>query len=278
MKYKLVCIDMDGTLLDDKHNVSEENKKALREATDLGVKIAITTGRLFASAKYYSDLIGIKAPIIASNGAYIREKDKEEVIYKSTLSKEDALIIADIVKKYDLRTCYNTYNTVIHDQELKSDHAYKIMNKNLLEENKVKFDLVDDFKALVDLDKYDNQLLKAICIEEVDKEKLQKAKEEFIKLDRFEVVSSWDNNFEIMKKETSKGNAAKELAKVLGIDKEQVICIGDSENDLSMIKYAGLGIAMGNALDLLKEEADYVTDTNLNSGVAKAINKFILNK
>lgn len=278
MKYKLVCIDMDGTLLDKEHNISEDNKNALKEANDLGVKIALTTGRLFVSAKYYSDFIGIKAPIIASNGAYIREKDSEDVIYQSSLTREEALIIADIIKKYNIRTCYNTYNTVIHDIELKSDHAYKIMNKNISKENRVKFDLVEDFKTCLLSNKYDNQLLKAICIEEVDKEKLLKAKEEFIKLDRFEVVSSWDNNFEIMKKNTNKGNAVCKLAEILGIRREEVICIGDSENDLSMIKYAGLGIAMGNAIDLLKEEASYITDSNINSGVAKAINKFILNK
>ena len=86
MAIKLICIDMDGTLLDNNHNISKENKKALLEATKKGIVVAITTGRLFASAKYYSDLIGINAPIISSNGAYIKEKDSSKVIYESTLS------------------------------------------------------------------------------------------------------------------------------------------------------------------------------------------------
>ena len=75
---------------------------------------------------------------------------------------------------------------------------------------------------------------------------------------------------------TSKGEAVKRLAEILKIRPEEVICMGDSENDLSMIKYAGLGIAMGNAIDLVKENSDYITDTNENSGVGKAIEKFIL--
>lgn len=75
---------------------------------------------------------------------------------------------------------------------------------------------------------------------------------------------------------SSKGNAVKKLAENFGLSPENVICIGDSENDLSMLRYAGLGVAMGNGLDIVKEEADFITDTNLNSGVAKVIEKFVL--
>ena len=92
------------------------------------------------------------------------------------------------------------------------------------------------------------------------------------------MVSSWNNNFEIMNKGASKGHAVQVLANYYDIDKESIICIGDSENDLPMIKYAGLGIAMGNAPDYVKNQADYVTDTNSEHGVAKAIEKFILNE
>lgn len=273
MKYKLICIDMDGTLLDDKHEVSQENKEVLKEAVNKGIKVAITTGRLFTSAKYYSDIIGIKAPIIASNGAYIREKDSDKAIYQSTLTTKEAEEIIDTIGKYNLRVCYNTSDTVIHKEELKSDHAYKIMNKKLPEKDRVKFDMVEDFKKV--FPKYEGNILKAICIEENDKEKLNKAKNELLSLNKYEVVSSWDNNFEVMKKNTNKGSAVKALSEILGINREEIICIGDSENDLSMINYAGLGIAMGNAMEIVKDAADYVTDTNINSGVAKALRKFI---
>ena len=75
----------------------------------------------------------------------------------------------------------------------------------------------------------------------------------------------------------SKGNAVAYLADMLSVAQEEIMCIGDSENDLSMINYAGIGVAMGNGLDMVKEAADFVTDTNDNSGVAKAINHFVLN-
>ena len=90
------------------------------------------------------------------------------------------------------------------------------------------------------------------------------------------MVSSRFDNFEVMNKGVSKGNAVKILADYYGINSEQVICIGDSENDLSMIKFAGLGVAMGNGSQVVKEAAQYITDSNNCDGVAKVIEKFVL--
>ncbi len=276
MAIKLICIDMDGTLLDNDHNVSNENKQALIEARDKGIVIAITTGRLFTSAKYYSDLIGINAPIISSNGAYIREKDSSKVIYESALSLDECLEIYDISRKYSFETYFNTHNTAISSTEFKEDHAYAITNKLLKEEDKIKFKVAPDLKDI--LRELEGDVLKSISINKSSEndDELLEAKNEFINLNKYEVVSSGLHNFEVMKKGTSKGNAVKQLAEILGITRDEIMCIGDSENDLSMIKFAGIGVCMGNGLDLLKEEADYITDTNINSGVAKAIRKFAL--
>ena len=85
MDYKLICIDMDGTLLNDEKIISENNLRAIKLASEKGVRIAVCTGRIFTSADFFSDLLGVKSPVIASNGAYIREKDRDEVVYKATL-------------------------------------------------------------------------------------------------------------------------------------------------------------------------------------------------
>lgn len=274
MKYKLICLDMDGTLLSSPSIISEENRNAVLQAYNKGIKIAITTGRLFTSAKYYADLIGIKVPIVASNGAYVREKDREEVIYKSSLNEDQLERIYEVIKKYDLLTYFNTHDTLISEIVVGENHGYKVNNKELPEERRIKFDEGTDFKEA--FKRHEGEILKAICVEEVDIDRLMKAKAELRQYKDLEVVSSWTNNFEVMNAGTSKGNAVKSLAEMLDIKQEEIICIGDSENDLSMIRYAGLGIAMGNAPDEIKKEADYVTDTNVNSGVAKAIEKFVL--
>ncbi len=109
MSYKLICIDMDGTLLNNKHEISERNKEAIRKATERGVKVAVTTGRLFASAKYYAGLLGVKTPIISCNGAFIREKDEDKVIYESVLNEDQLDRIYDVIKNMIL-----TWPILIH--------------------------------------------------------------------------------------------------------------------------------------------------------------------
>ena len=149
-------------------------------------------------------------------------------------------------------------------------------NKLASKEDQIKIDVSNDLTNV--LKDYEGDVLKAIAIDTTRKnrDEMQKAKNEFIDLNKYEVVSSSLYNFEVMKKDTSKGNAVKHLAKMLNISRDEIMCIGDSENDLSMIRYAGIGVAMGNGLDILKNEADFVTDTNVNSGVSKAIKKFAL--
>ncbi|MGL5066576.1 MAG: Cof-type HAD-IIB family hydrolase [Sarcina sp.] len=275
MKYKLIAIDMDGTLLSNKHEVPEYNKEMIKKATEKGVKIAITTGRLFASARKYSEIIGVDSPIISSNGGYIREQNSEDVIYESNISKEQFDKVMSIIKKYNFKVYMNTSDTVISEDMVPKDHAYKLVNNELDDAWKIKFVEGRDFDEVYK--EYSNDILKFICIEEgTDQTELMKAKAELASFEDLEVVSSWVNNFEVMPAGTSKGSAVQRLAEILGIKREEVICIGDSENDLSMIKYAGLGVAMGNAIDIIKENADYITDTNSNCGVGKMIAKFVL--
>lgn len=271
MKYKLICIDMDGTLLNNNHEVTDENKAAIKKASAMGIKVAITTGRIFCSAKYYSDIIGVSTPIIASNGAYIREKDRDEVIYSNTIPNDLIVKIYDIIHKHGLKLSFNTCNTLISSYELPENHAYKLMNKIVSDENKVTFVV---YKSIDDiLPKYENQILKGIVIEKEDTETLFKAKEELLSKfgNELHIVSSDPYNIEIMLNTSTKGNAVKILAEKFGFTPDEVICIGDSENDISMLKYAGMGVAMGNALDIVKEVAGFITEDNESSGVGKAI-------
>ena len=238
----MICIDMDGTLLNSKHEVSERNKKAIKEAIEKGIVVAITTGRIFKSAKIYADLLGIETPIVASNGGFIKEQDKEEIICKSALNE---------------------------------NHAYKQTNRKA-KRTEDKITILEN----VDVDKAfkenEGDILKAICIENENIDALNRAKKELREIEGLEVVSSWSNNFEVMPNGTCKWSGIKQLAKILGIKENEIICIGDSENDLSMIQNAGFGIAMGNARKDVKEAAKYITDNNECDGVGKAIEKIVL--
>ena len=273
MSYKLICIDIDGTLLRDDKKLSKRNIDAIKAATNKGVHVAISTGRIFPSANYYADLIGVKSPVIASNGAYIKNSSEDKVIYEKPMNLEKTIRIIEILREYKLRPHFNTPSKILTEDLEFSNKVYSKMNEVLSENNKVDIELVDTWENA--LKKYEHKVLKGIIVDK-DINKIREVKEIVAKEEGIEVVSSYSNNFEVMSKGISKGNAVSILSDMLGIERENVMCIGDSENDLSMIKFAGLGVAMGNAAECIKENADYITDINNEDGVAKAIEKFIL--
>jgi HAD-superfamily hydrolase, subfamily IIB len=273
LNYKLLCIDMDGTLLNDNKEISERNREALKKAQERKVKVVISTGRLFTSAYYYADLIGIKAPIISANGAFIREKDRNEVIYKSLLGKENCEKVLKVLREQGLIPNFHTSEAIYTEKSNQHIQMYMKANDRYPENKRVKIEFVEDWSRVFEENK--DEILKCLTIEN-DIKKVQRAKEEIIKLGILEVVSSATNNFEVMCKGVSKGRGVEILAAYYNIPREEVICIGDNENDLSMIEYAGLGIAMGNADEDTKAAAQYITGTNNESGVAMAIEKFIL--
>jgi Cof subfamily protein (haloacid dehalogenase superfamily) len=263
---------MDGTLLNSKGEVSERNIEAIKMAHEKGVKVAVCTGRLFTSARFFADMLGVQVPVIASNGAYIREKDKNEVIYKSVLGVENSKKVFDIFKKYNMTFYFHTYDTV-YMEKFDSNNAYVNINKTLPKDKQIIVQVVQEWEKAFEEHKED--ILKCVCIDN-DLEKIARVKRELLQFAELEAVSSMNNNIEIMSKGVSKGRAAEILAGFYGLQCKEVMCIGDNENDISMLKYAGMGVAMGNGEEYVKELADFVTDTNDNDGVAKAIEKFIL--
>lgn len=275
MKYKLICTDMDGTLLNSVKEISKENLDAIKKAHDKGVKIAICTGRIFTSAKYYGELIGVKAPIIASNGAYIREKDREEVIYKCILEKKDCFELLEIFKKHDLVPHFYTADSIYAGETSYALRFYSRSNKTLPNGFQIKIKEVEDWNEIFNVNELD--ILKAVAFDD-DIEKIKRAKQEIKSLGKYEVVSSLVNNFEVMNKNVSKGRAVEMLASYYNLSKDEIITIGDNENDLSMIEYAGLGVAMKNGEEIVKNKAKYITSTNDEDGVKEVIEKFILNE
>lgn len=274
MKYKMIVMDMDGTLLTTDKQVTQKSRDVLRKAADMGIKLVVCTGRIFTSAWLYADLIGTMAPIIASNGAYIREKDRDEVIYMKTLPKEYIHEVVKMVRKYDLYIHLFTYDTIFTEKLVFTSKLYDKQNESLPDDRKVKIVISDDLERIIEENHED--ILKIVVGSEMDDiEKLKSLRKEIESKIDASIFASLENNFEIMSKGISKGNAVKILGEMYEISPEETICIGDNENDLSMIEYAGCGVAMGNGADLLKSAADYITDTNDNDGVAKAIEKLV---
>lgn len=275
MEYKLVCIDIDGTLLNSQHKVSDYTKEVLRKAHEKGVHIVISTGRMYTDAEYYSNLVGVKSPIIASNGAVIKEKGSNEVIYKSILGESVCLKIVEMLSTHRVGPCFYTPETMYCGNLLMQFFLFLGKLKGIIGQDiQIKYVFSKkQWKKIFHKEK--DNIVKCEIIHK-NPEKLMSLRKELSRIKEIEMVSSSNHNIEVTWKGVSKGRAVKVLAGRYQLKKEEIITIGDSENDLSMIEYAGLGIAMGNATEKVKEKAGYITATNDEEGVAKAIEKFVL--
>ena len=271
LKYKMLVTDMDYTLLNKEKKVSDRNREALRRAMEKGVHMVVATGRIYTSARIYAKLLGLDTPIIASNGALI--KDASKTIFRDILSQDTVREMLRLCHKYGVYCHFFTENTIYSEKLINVSLRYTEWNKYMGEEDQVKIRIVDDGEEIVEAAK--SEVLKAVVFDD-DDEKIQKLRDGIMETGIVSVSQSMKHNLEVMNKGVNKGNAVRILAQMYGINREEIIAIGDNENDISMIEYAGLGIAMGNAEELLKRAADHVTGDYQEDGVAEAIEKFIL--
>lgn len=272
IKYKLICIDVDGTLYNDDKIIPLENIQAIQEAAAKGIQTVIATGRMYNYGTLYGGILGVDTLTIASNGAFV--KYQEEILRHESLPLKDVLFIKDKIERSGLFAHYNGSNTLICKGDLGDGNGYVHANAILPEDKKIEIIVTEDLEK--ELRKMKNDFLKAIIFSNGNQDALKKLRDEFISLPRFEVVSSSRSNIEVYKKGVSKAHGIEALIKRLGISREEVIAIGDEENDLSMIRYAGMGVAMGNATEEVKQAAKMITDTNNNAGVGKAIRALCL--
>ncbi|WP_313630775.1 Cof-type HAD-IIB family hydrolase [Enterococcus devriesei] len=267
---KLIAIDLDGTLLTDAKTISDTNKAALAQAKAQGVKIVICTGRpLIAIKDYLAELNLLDADdySITFNGGLI-QTNTGEILGKT------AMDLADVKHIYQLFVELNLPTDVLSDAlsfQLASstDHPslYPTMNKALtyvtktvevLEENA----LYNKVVAATEVDYLDQQIA-LIPAEEYE---------------RFEIFKTRPNLLEFMPKGVTKAFGLSVLGERLGIAANEMMALGDEANDLSMITYAGVGVAMENATDGVKSAANFVTGTNQADGVAQAIQKFVFDE
>jgi Cof subfamily protein (haloacid dehalogenase superfamily) len=230
MGYKLICVDMDGTLLNSRKQISEINKTVLRRAWEQGGRIVISMGRTYADARYYVDLIGLEIPIIAANGAYIQVEKQQQPIYQSRLGADLALRILDTCRQYRIAPSFHTpqreYCGSIYMMMLLAVLTCKNGLRRKARGERKWIWSYQRWKQVIAAEQ--EQIGKCIIIS-LKKGKLQKLCEELIKTEALEVVSSWANNLELNCKGISKGNGVKLLARYYNLKKEEIIAIGDSE-------------------------------------------------
>ncbi len=238
---KLIALDMDGTLLSSDLKVSEENRQAIAEAREKGVQVMLSTGRWIDFCYSYAVDLELDTYIVTVNGGEIWTASKE------------------LVERH------------LHDHQLMEEmwqlgHDLDVYMW-LVSTEKVFYDHPGDFSA--------HEWLKIGYMTE-DLDKLKIIRERLSTNDKLEITNSLPTNIEVNPVGVNKANGIERVCEKLGITMDEVMAVGDSLNDIKMIQRAGLGVAMGNAQDKVKQAADFVTDTNDHHGVAKAIRKFVL--
>ncbi|AKA69501.1 Cof-type HAD-IIB family hydrolase [Clostridium scatologenes] len=266
--YKLLAVDMDGTLLNNNRIISKENKEAIKKAVKKGVNVVITSGRGLKGLDNFLDEVNLRGEnryLIANNGGTIYRTSNFECIAYKGLRGKDLIKAHTLSNKVGLNMIAYT-----HEGPIAAEKS---------EFTKFEAEYVGTPVKIVnfDLDIEDNDEITKILFSQteelLDKKMLELPKEFYTE---YNVVKTMPIVLEVMNKNCNKGYGVKVLADKLGIKKEEIMCIGDQANDVEMLTYAGLGVAMGNAIEEIKSIAQYVTSDNDDDGVAKAIKKFIL--
>lgn len=282
---KLFATDLDGTLLNSKHEVSEENIKALKLAQENGVEIVIATGRTYADAKAICKQANICAHIISNNGSLAHSKNGEK-LKVDTIDKKYVTETLNWFNNneyfYEVSTAKNIFlpsNTkeILENDFYKAKTKNSFLNKDTVDDvvsllfSQKGVILVDDLNDIISAD-LDYCSISAISF---DKDKLSKGRELFGKHKSLSLVVSHELNFELVNINASKGNSLEHLARYLNIPLKDIVAIGDSYNDISMFKKAGISVAMGNAKDDIKKICSYVSISNDLNGVSHALYKFM---
>lgn len=270
MKYKLLVLDLDGTLTNTRKEVTEHTRTTLIKAQEQGLKIVLASGRPTYGIAPLANLLQLdkyEGYVLSYNGGEIIDWKTGELLYKNLLDPE--------VLPY-LYQCANDnhFAIVTYDGEYVlteyPDDEY-VLKEALL--NVMKIKKVDNFLKAVQ-----HPIAKCLIVGEPTRLAVLE-KEMYNHLhDRMGVFRSEPYFLELVPKGIDKAQSLAVLLKEIGMSKDEMIAVGDGFNDLSMIKYAGLGVAMSNAQEVVKENADFITLSNEEDGVAHVVEKFILSE
>lgn len=265
MKYKLIALDLDGTLKNSNNEITEKTRNALIQVQKLGIKVVLASGRPTPGLRHEAKALELEkyeGYILSFNGARVVNVKTGETIYEQTLTIDEAKKSYDRAKEFHL-ACMTYEDDIVVTEDM--DDEYVCLESSINDIDKRK---VESFK-----DNLKDPIHKVLLTGKP--EYVASIEEEFKKPfgDSLSIYRSAPFFIEIMAKGIDKAASLDRLAKSLGIQQEEVMAFGDGYNDLSMIEYAGLGVAMANAVDGVKERANVITLSNDEDGIAYILSK-----
>lgn len=276
MSIKMIALDLDRTTLDNSSRLSEENRNALEEAVKRGVSVVIATGRSYDALP--EDIRGVSGIryAVTSNGAQIRDLSDGKILYENYISVPSLYDVEKIIRKNITRdmmvetfidgTPYiekEVFDNIRNGGECLRDRNYVLTTRNPVENM---LDMMHDNAGKVE----------NISLFFGSGKDQTEMKQELLKVRNVTLTASFDNNLEIGGGDTSKAHGLAVLSEMLGIKREEIMACGDSLNDMAMLEFAGIAVAVANAREELKETADFVTASNNENGVAEAVMKFVI--
>jgi Cof subfamily protein (haloacid dehalogenase superfamily) len=260
---KLIAIDVDGTLLDSNHKISQMNKDWIKIATDKGAILVLASGRPLNGLFEIFNELELNPNnhyLMAFNGAVVVKASDHSLIFERTLELQLTKSILRHLEQFPVTPILSRKQELIVDDA----NGYNVQGEAIA--NQMELVVVDNLSDY--LDYQPNKILVSADSSVIDQfsDAIQNPF-----LDSVDFVKSAPFYLEIIVKDTNKGSSLQYLSNLLGIDQTEVMAIGDNYNDVSMIEYAGLGVAMGQADEIIKRKSQYITDTNDENGVAKAL-------
>lgn len=273
IKVRLIGVDLDGTLLTEQKKLTPYTRSVLRRAVEAGIIVLPATGRPFSGLpKELADFPGIRYAVTA-NGGRIVEVKTGRALYESLVPFETAGRVLDVFERYDtLREIYYSGIGYAQEDELRSVGRY-ISSPQMADYITATRIPVPDVRAKFEAERRSLDKVQGLFATVADRDA---AREELKAVAGIEVTGALDKNIEVNAEGVDKGKALIWLGKHLGIRKEEIMAFGDSSNDLKMMKGVGIGVAMANAREDVKEAADYITASNDEDGVAHFIEECVL--
>lgn len=285
--YKMVAIDLDGTMLNQYGIITEKTKDVIKKVQEKGVEVIIASGRAITSVKRFSKEINSEKYFISGNGAITYDIKNNRILYENVLKKQKALKIIKICEENSIYYNVYTENGIIAKSLNYNTLYYYKDNLTKPDENRTHINIVENVYDYIE-SKNEKILKIMICdehksvfnsivrrlkdVDEVEVLEVSHMSRKIIKQGTEEIALEYFYT-EVSAKDVDKWSALEELMKIVDISKEELVTIGDNANDVKMIKNAGLGIAMGESAPYVKSVADEITLSNDEDGVAIILRK-----
>lgn len=268
---KLIAVDLDGTLLDAHREVSPETQRVIRQVTDRGIKVVLATGRTYAGVRRIYDELGLKDPVITNNGGLIYDPVSDTVLGGNPLPMQ---VLRNVLQWLDGRGIYNQFYTrdTIYTRHLGFLSAeWAARNAALPEHHRIRIQVLGEGPLPANME---TETFYKLLVMDRNPEIIEEVKRFIDGIPQLDTTISIENGLDILCAGISKGDGLKRLSERLGIEPHELMAFGDQENDIEMLEFAGIGIAMENAPEHVKAHADRIAPLHHEDGLARFIKEY----